>query len=260
MNNERIHFGYVVSFLLLIIICLVTVKWGAIEELTNYITFALTITSLVLALLAIVYSFFSNSSMTRNISNLDSASKKISSNSELLNSAADKLEKTIGDIPVTLKNIESKTEITHKAFEEFTKKEISIPKISAKDKKRIDDKSLGEMVVKNGSISSWGMLLALKLAHEKNKSFNLEHFAETVDLSSEPYLRGFLVGISALGLYQYDTFESPEDVWNWKITALNQKIIDTIEDKIAEIVEKHEKEPHMKFVSEGYERVRAYFN
>ena len=75
METEyKIHTGYVFFILIAIIIGLVTVKWSEIPKLVDYLTFALTATSLALAVLAIVYAMYSNTSFSQTISTLDFAS------------------------------------------------------------------------------------------------------------------------------------------------------------------------------------------
>jgi hypothetical protein len=59
-EKYKIHIGYIFSILLAAIIILVTVKWGEIPRLVELIAFALTLTSLVLALIAIAYAVYSN--------------------------------------------------------------------------------------------------------------------------------------------------------------------------------------------------------
>jgi hypothetical protein len=259
MKTERIHFGYIVTFLIIAIICLVTIKWGAIKDLTNYIIFALTLTSLVLAVLAIVYSFFSNASMTQNISNLEEASKKISTNSELLNSAALKLQQNIGDMPTTLKNIESKTDTTLKVFEEFSQKELFVRKLTQTKEVDENEKSIGKLISYNSSISGIGMLFALKLACENNVIFDIEDFSLKTDLSDKSYLLGFLVACSSIKLFTYDEIKVPkQERWNWKITSLNQDVTDNIESSIDKIIKENQEE-HMSFIAEGFEKIRHYF-
>ena len=60
--TAKIHFGYIFSILIAIIVCLVTVKWSDIPSLASYFNFALGVASLVLAVLAIVYAFLANNS------------------------------------------------------------------------------------------------------------------------------------------------------------------------------------------------------
>ncbi len=259
MKTDRIHFSYITAFLILAIIGLITIKWGAIKELTEYITFALTLTSLVLALLAIVYSFFSNSSMTRNIANLEEASKKIQTNSDLLSSAAENLEKNLQDIPSTLKNIELKTDNTLKVFEEFSQSDLRIKKT---DEEQLsgEDEPIGKLLMEKGSIATKAVLLGLKLAFERSRQFSMEDFAEKVDISNKSYIQGFLIALSAIGIFRYEEINLGGAKYSWLITYLNEDIKEGIEKSIEDFVNYYEKEfSDPSFLIENYQRVRDYF-
>ena len=69
--KHKAHFLYIVGILLAIIIILVTYKFGDNDKLIDYLKFGLTITSLFLALIAIIYSFISNSTISNNLSTID---------------------------------------------------------------------------------------------------------------------------------------------------------------------------------------------
>ena len=88
----KIHFGYVVSILVAIIIVLLTKKWAEIPNLANYLNFALGVASLVLAVVAIVYAFFANNSFNVTVSKLESAATTIKDETGDLEKAVHGLE------------------------------------------------------------------------------------------------------------------------------------------------------------------------
>jgi hypothetical protein len=57
-KNSKIHFFYIVGILLAIIIILLTNNLGANDKVLNYTTFAMAISSILLAIITIIYSFF----------------------------------------------------------------------------------------------------------------------------------------------------------------------------------------------------------
>jgi hypothetical protein len=81
------------------------VKWGDIPGLKDYISFALTVFSLGLAVLAIVYSMYSNSSLTTSLNLLESSSKKLSNTSDSLTNVTQDLHKSVSDIPESLDRV-----------------------------------------------------------------------------------------------------------------------------------------------------------
>lgn len=94
MSNDqrwRIHTGWVIADLLLVIIVLLTVDLGDQAQLADRLMFALALASLVLALVAIIYTFFRHSNLTQTIGRLTTASTEISSSAEQVQAAADEL-------------------------------------------------------------------------------------------------------------------------------------------------------------------------
>ena len=69
MNQPKsslgIHFFYVVLLLSLALVGIMTTEWTTLTGFTDYLNVAATITSLVLGILAIIYSFVSTGSMSQ---------------------------------------------------------------------------------------------------------------------------------------------------------------------------------------------------
>lgn len=76
-SNSKIHFCWTIAVLTAIIIILLAVKWSDIENLANTLNFALTLTSLVLAVVAIIYGFVANSAFVGTVSHIDTAASSI---------------------------------------------------------------------------------------------------------------------------------------------------------------------------------------
>src|SRR6056297_409566 len=60
--RTALHFAYVVGILLALIIALITIEWSEVEGLLSYLNFASTVSSLLLALVAVGYAVFTQSS------------------------------------------------------------------------------------------------------------------------------------------------------------------------------------------------------
>jgi len=98
-QKYKIHFCYIFTILIAIIVILITVKWSQVPNLAQLITFALTLSSLILATLAITYAVYSNSSLSESISTLNNVSKDISETSNGISQAASDLAAKIETIP-----------------------------------------------------------------------------------------------------------------------------------------------------------------
>lgn len=78
----RLHFIYVVIILVMVIIAVATDKWTTQENFTEYLSNAATLTSLVLALVAIFYSMIANDGISQSLGNITSASDNIRESKE----------------------------------------------------------------------------------------------------------------------------------------------------------------------------------
>ncbi len=81
----RVHFFYVVLILVLFIIILVSVKFTKLEGFTDYLSVAGGFTSLVLGVLAIIYSFVSTGAFSRSLVVIEGEANKIASVAQDLN-------------------------------------------------------------------------------------------------------------------------------------------------------------------------------
>jgi hypothetical protein len=128
-----INFIWLSIIALIVIIYLLTVKFGANDELVKYLSFGLTITSLFVGLIAIFQSFFSGDSVRRSLDKLDSASSTISNNSENLHAIVEQFNTRFGEVPILISDI---------------KKQLSIPNSTVSSTEKIKRKG-GKVFLKN---------------------------------------------------------------------------------------------------------------
>ncbi len=253
-NNSKLHYRYNMIYpaiiLLLAIILLITVKWGAIPELERLISFGLTLTSLFLSLIAIVFAIFSNFSFSKSSTSLEEASTKISGITTQLNKATTGIEERILQFPNLIAGLgESFKEGHQKILEKLSAQEV-LPQT------RIPGKIQDEVIqsfLKRASYSGLTTLYACKLSKDKNIWFSLDDLNIGGD-----YSYGFLVACSALGLVEY---EKPKD----KIRTV--KINSIIDESIENVVEKRikykvEKKPQLfklELEQKKLQKLRDYF-
>lgn len=90
-----IHFFYVVLILVAAIILLMTRSWTELKGFTDYLNVAATITSLVLGILAIIYSFVSNGSMSQFLGSIEtstSSMRAVSNDLQAISAGAKQLQ------------------------------------------------------------------------------------------------------------------------------------------------------------------------
>jgi hypothetical protein len=87
-STLHIHFGYLVSILTAVIIIMASIRWTDLRGFTEYLTAAATMTSLVLAILAIILTFISSDSVSKLLGRLIQASEGIAASSVKIDSVA----------------------------------------------------------------------------------------------------------------------------------------------------------------------------
>jgi hypothetical protein len=128
-----LHYRYCIVILILFCIALASDRWTGQEGFTDYLSNAATITSLLLGLIAIIYSFFSNGTISSNLGGISSAARDV-----------EKVGGQIGDYLEVAKNID----------EAGRKSLISLEEFSSKVTRGLDEFSLllREMDKKNSSM------------------------------------------------------------------------------------------------------------
>lgn len=110
MNNKDLHYKYGISYLVVIIVALIAFALFDVKDLVDKISFALTIASLVLAVVAIIYTFIAASKQENQLSKLIETNHSISIASHQINSAASALANHVSVIPSKLQHLTDKIE------------------------------------------------------------------------------------------------------------------------------------------------------
>ena len=202
-SNAKIHVGYIIAILISIIVVLVTVKWTRIPTLANYLNFALGVTSLVLAVVAIIYAFFTNSSFHVTVSKIESAASSVQSETAKLERAVEGLNTQLTAIPDALRSVEGKVAATHELLQSSAQQ----PKAQSPqaDGDKIKEFSWQVMDYFVG-VSSWNgikVLYLCLLACEKQKEFDLKDWAAGDSLTSFEYAYGYIVATSSSGFFDH---------------------------------------------------------
>ena len=75
--HSVVHYRYWILILVLIVIAIATDRWTGKEGFTDYLSNAATMTSLLLGLVAIIYSFVSNSTISSSLGSINSVSNEV---------------------------------------------------------------------------------------------------------------------------------------------------------------------------------------
>ena len=141
----KIHLGYIVGFLGLAVIMLLTANYGGPNNgIYEYLSFGSTITSLVLSVLAIFVTVRSSSDLNKQFSTISKVSHQIDSTLKNLKEAETQLKSTSSDITCQMDNIVSEIEMRLDKRLEKTESAIS-EKIQKQNLDTGGDKTIEEI-------------------------------------------------------------------------------------------------------------------
>ena len=117
--HEKKHLSYklIVAFLVFLLVILFTHKFYADDNVFNFMSFASAIISIILAVLTIIYSYYTNGTTSSSVEKLGSASKKIEGTlikvdeaSQSYKESADSLKNNIATLLSTISHVDQTTE------------------------------------------------------------------------------------------------------------------------------------------------------
>jgi len=198
----KIHFFYVVTILAGLIILLATQHWTTLTGFTEYLSVAATITSLVLGVLAIIYSFVSSNSTNNSLGSIESSASDIrtiggelraivSGGQDLQGKAErrnEELHSLIGDLRIAVETVSSKT------------KEIA----GAVETLPTQFGELRDAFLSNSSLLGIVAIKAMVDATVQEKYCNLRTLFDTAQSKNFEYSYGFLICAGTAGIFKYD--------------------------------------------------------
>ncbi len=251
-ETYKVHAFYILLILLAVIIGLVTVKWNEIPNLPALITFALTVTSLVLALLAIIYAYVSNFSFQQTTAVLSRAADDVLKSAGEVRRATEQLGTQVQGIPTLLKSVGERVEQTHTLLMEYSTKQASnVPIVEAGS---VSSKDLAERFLTNSSVTGLFGLLAMKFSIEKKKTFSLAQFAERTAVGVSDYMYGFLVAGSSAGIVSYSG--GADDILG---TELNDIVAAKLEGELVRHIQTLSDPEHRTRLFTAIETTRSFF-
>lgn len=258
-TKYKIHFSYIISILLVIIVVLASVEWSDNSDLIKYISFASTIASLLLALLAIVYAYLSNATFSKNITLINEVSNELKTNTSNLSIISETLEKDLKKLPLTLEGVDKKVDALPELLSKLTPKEIiKKEEVNSAISNLTEVFSVKEFL-ETSSYTGLLSLYGIVLAHAEKTPFNLQDFTNEIEILEFDYSLGYLIASSAFGIFNY---KSSKSIWN--ITEMNQEFADKIEkslfEKGKEVQEDLSKDDIEFDFSSDIELAKKYFN
>lgn len=251
-EKRKIHFWYIIAILVAIIICLIVSNFGNNTELVGYVSFAATIASIFLAVISIIYAFYSNSQLSQTLGKLDNSSQslektahsldrssqKVGDISEQLSSEIQKLNETINSIPKSIESMGEKVDKMSLLFQE-----------TPNSTKNYDKENVSEKIKLMNNLV-YGGLLALYIAFLSQKQ-KKEWKRIGISYIDDKYWY-FYGCISIFGSLGYLSVNKENLNNSFNITDLDGEICNKIEERIESI-----NNPNMKKL---INHIKDYFN
>jgi hypothetical protein len=226
-TKYKVHAFYILLILISIIIVLVTVQWTSIHGLAEYLAFAATFSSLILAVLAIVYSIYSGSQSTATASSLIAASQEIRETSATISTAATRLATQIDTMPGLFAGLGDRVDATHALVQRMSADRA----LHESRPEKVGADNVPRTFVDAASNAGLIALYACTISQRLTKPFKLAELSGRLDYLSADYAWGYLIAVSTFGAI---AAASTDGVWTVSGIApeLATKIADEIESRI----------------------------
>lgn len=237
-SRSRIHYGYVIAILLAIIVILITVNWTKIEGLIEYFSFALTLSSLILAILAIIYSLISNTATSGVLHDISKSAAQVTEASRSIGESNSKLRSVVEKLPSRMDSLDEGMVSTKKLIKE-------IGDSSRVEQHSSDDGSgaaisstlssiQADIFLRLSSVSGLELLLMVVLSERTKTSFSLIELVEKNPLLAvgAEYKWGFFIACVSVGL-----FDNEDDARNrWTVTNVHETLKNDVDKMLTTAV------------------------
>ncbi|MCL1135642.1 hypothetical protein [Shewanella hafniensis] len=116
IKKSGIHFFYIIAILVVLLVIMLAYNFSENKELVAYISFAATISSLILATFAIFYAVHSNSNISSLSNELKVSSNIIMESSNGIRISSDELKAVTADIASVVVNLSNKMDVVPQAI------------------------------------------------------------------------------------------------------------------------------------------------
>lgn len=251
MKKLQLHLAYMFAIVTLFVAFVLSDRWTDKPNFTEYLTNIATFVSLVLAFVAIFYSFISNSSLSQSLGNISKVSDEVTNARleigkvidhaiQLEQSSAESIKSLqgisvsvstqIGALNSVLDDVANKTEALHSTVESipgrFDQLETRLSDFSSnkpKEEKPARETTPKSSKFKNEDINDFinyssinGRLLIVACieAYQNKRKLDLEAISKLILGSSVDYLFGYLISMSAIGIIDIKMASSTTKVYN----------------------------------------------
>lgn len=162
-GKSPLHHRYIIIILVGVIVGLLSINWSQVSGLPETLNMALALSSLILAGLAIVYSFHTSGSLSSTLDKIEEASQTMKSSSQKIEQSNEELRVKFDSIPSAIESVKKTVDGYESYFYDLT----TLNNMPESQEAEIEISSIDtKILVKN---FPRGMKHQLYIAHEVNK-------------------------------------------------------------------------------------------
>lgn len=205
MKHPLLHLGYWLGIVVFVLICVLAVEWSAIPGLPEVISLALSLSSLVLAVIAILQSLTSQNALSDAASQIRNSAAAAEAAARSALSATDLLKQEVSEIPSALSTVSEKLDQHTAVVEALSNNSKAQPVIRKDDTKQL---------LSNMSFGLACLTLACALSAKHKKPFDLTDTVLVGSLSD--MYKGMILGLRAMAIFELTRVEATVDRWTCK--------------------------------------------
>lgn len=254
-NNQRTWGSYIFSASILLVLAIVIFSYCFCKDrdVLDFISLASALISIILAIVTIIYSYFTNSRSTGQIDRLNKAAEDVSKATISYENSAESLKKNIEKILYRIDAVEQKIDENSKLIISGATN-ASINSIGAPHADKIV-----EGYVRSGSYFGNLALLASCLAAQHNNGIlslsNLNSVFDPQDKAILHYLWGYIISSSAVGVLQ-----ARIDGDNIEISNVYKTLRQNLEEVILTYIGNSPDDNAKEYNQKLFDNVKALFN
>lgn len=292
LKDKRLHLGYICGICIFLIVELATyicIQSDHSVEIVSYISFASTLSSLILSVVAIIYAIVSNNKGEVQYGKIDTASSKISDSVSEFSKKSEELTQGLSDVLAKLDEVKNISIETRDNVSQMNRAGLNNPKDSQSDIKQslssdqVDNTITDEVekedgidvekqvieaknqasqdtiervvsgFVNMGSFVGNLSLLACVYSHDMNKPFNASDIFPPSSQDNNMYIFGYMIASTALGVVTAQNINGKFQVINYY-----DRVKPLLEENISVYISRTN-DPSQPYNKEAYEFMRNYF-
>lgn len=220
VRRLRIHFVYIVIFLILALIMVTAYKsyWNA--DLVKLVEFSATLTSIILAVLAIFITIYYSSGYTGNIDRIDQGVSKLSEVNQEISEATKLIRQKIDCLPGQIEDLGKQLKGLNESMLDLDSTSNDKKLTNANDDRTIEQKLAGTRPPKY-----LFLLYSIYLAKTKNIPWPIKKLSDNND-NLYYYIMGCLIPLQNVGMVKFKKSNMKLD--EWEIGDVNAKFLEAI--------------------------------